>query len=46
MIKLNNITKIYIGNSTPFTALKAIDLTIKKGDFTTIMGASGSGKST
>lgn len=46
LIKLSHITKTYnIGENTVF-ALKDINLTIKKGDFISIVGQSGSGKST
>lgn len=45
MIELENINKTY-NNGSPLHVLKGIDLSIKKGDFVSIMGSSGSGKST
>lgn len=46
IIELKNVTKTYGKKSTAFTALKDIDLTIKKGESVAIVGKSGSGKST
>ncbi|MSN97064.1 ATP-binding cassette domain-containing protein [Campylobacter sp. FMV-PI01] len=46
MIKLQNITKSYMIDSNSYTALKSINLEIKKGEFVAIIGQSGSGKST
>jgi putative ABC transport system ATP-binding protein len=46
MIKLENITKIYTNSDVETSALKNINLEIKKGEFVAIMGPSGSGKST
>ena len=43
MIKLKEINKTYKG-AQPLHVLKGIDLHIKKGEFVSIMGASGSGK--
>ena len=45
MIRLENINKTYF-NGSPLHVLKGIDLTIREGEFVSIMGASGSGKST
>jgi putative ABC transport system ATP-binding protein len=41
-----DITKIYAGTDVGTTALKDIDLIVKKGEFLAITGRSGSGKST
>lgn len=43
MIKFENVSKIYPGD---FVALENINLSIKKGEFVSIIGHSGSGKST
>lgn len=46
MIKVKNIEKIYQrGDGTPVTALRDVTFTIDAGEFVTIRGASGSGKS-
>ncbi len=46
MIRLNNIEKVYRTATIETLALHKIDLTIKKGEFVSIMGPSGCGKST
>ncbi len=46
VIELKNITKIYLTGKVEFAALKSVNLTVNRGDFTAIMGHSGSGKST
>lgn len=46
VIDLHNISKKYKIGQVEVSALKKIDLTIKKGEFVSIMGPSGSGKST
>jgi putative ABC transport system ATP-binding protein len=46
IIKMVDITKIYVGTDVGTTALKDIDLIVKKGEFLAITGRSGSGKST
>ena len=45
MIHLENVHKTYY-NGTPLHVLKGINLHINKGEFVSIMGSSGSGKST
>ena len=46
LIELTGITKTYGQGTAAFQALKGVDLTIARGEFAAIMGASGSGKST
>ncbi len=46
MISLRQINRVYPLKGGPFYALRNIELTIKEGDFFSIMGPSGSGKST
>ena len=46
MIQLNKIDKVYTTNTIETTALKAINLHVKKGEFVSVMGPSGCGKST
>ena len=46
MIKLDKIWKIYDMGKIKVEALRGIDLEIKAGEFVSIVGASGSGKST
>jgi putative ABC transport system ATP-binding protein len=46
IIKVENLTKTYQTGEVAFTALHGIWLTIERGEFVAIMGASGSGKST
>jgi putative ABC transport system ATP-binding protein len=46
LLELRGITKVYGSGPNAFRALKGIDLDVEQGDFTAIMGASGSGKST
>ncbi|MEZ4948765.1 MAG: ABC transporter ATP-binding protein [Saprospiraceae bacterium] len=46
MIELTQIRKAYSTEFTTLEVLKGIDLTIREGEFVSIMGSSGSGKST
>ena len=46
LIKLQQVSKIYRSEASEFLALKSIDLQLKTGEMTAIVGASGSGKST
>lgn len=46
MIELSHIEKNYHGLDGPVSALKGIDLTVKKGEIYGIIGLSGAGKST
>jgi putative ABC transport system ATP-binding protein len=46
MIKLNNVNKVYEGDTYKIQALKNINLDIEEGEFISIMGRSGSGKTT
>lgn len=45
-IQLNNINKSFKGNGVETQVLKGINLTLKRYEFTVIVGSSGSGKST
>src|SRR5690554_2448683 len=46
VVKVNNLCKSYGKGNTKVEALKDINLSIKQGEFVTVVGASGSGKST
>ncbi len=46
IVRLEDIYKIYGSGETEVRALAGVDLTIESGEFCSIMGASGSGKST
>ena len=46
MIALNNLSKVYRAESVETTALNAVNIEIKAGEFAAIMGPSGCGKST
>ena len=46
MVKLTDITKVYLAGDVPVPALRGVNLEIQEGQFLAIMGPSGSGKST
>lgn len=46
VITLKDITKVYNPTGIPVNALRGIDLTIEKQEFTVVVGPSGSGKTT
>ncbi len=46
VIEIKGVTKNYSLGKTTVHALKGVDLTVKKGDFISIVGPSGSGKTT
>ena len=46
MLKLKNITKIYITGNEKLKALDGIDITFRKSEFVSILGPSGCGKTT
>lgn len=46
MIEMRGIVKTYKNAAGEFIVLKGVDLTIKRGEFVSIVGKSGSGKST
>src|SRR5712691_9174625 len=46
LIRLNNVTKIFVTDEVETHALSSIDLEIKKGEYLSIAGPSGCGKST
>lgn len=46
LIKMKGVTKVYPLGETEVHALRGVDVSIKKGEFISIIGPSGSGKST
>lgn len=46
IIQLHGVAKRFANAAGEFTVLKSVDLTIKRGEFVSIVGKSGSGKST
>jgi len=46
LIEMRGVTRVYGSGRASMQALRGIDLTVTKGEFIAIMGASGSGKST
>lgn len=46
LIELRQLGRVYQTGDTEFAALRAVDLSIDRGDFVAISGSSGSGKST
>ncbi len=46
LIDIQNVSKTYLMEKVKLEALKNVDLTLNKGDFTALTGPSGSGKST
>ncbi len=46
VIQTKSLEKIYDSTAVPVHALRGVDLTIRRGEFTAIQGPSGSGKST
>lgn len=46
IIEVKNLTKVYSTEAGDFSALKGIDLQVKKGEFLGVIGKSGAGKST
>ena len=45
LLRCEGVRKVYGSGNSQTAALNGIDLTVEKGEFTAIVGASGSGKS-
>jgi putative ABC transport system ATP-binding protein len=45
-VRVEQLTRIYVGGAQPVTALAGVDASFGRGTFTAVMGRSGSGKST
>jgi NitT/TauT family transport system ATP-binding protein len=46
-VRIENVGKVFgVGGATPFTALSEVNLSIKAGEFMSLLGPSGCGKST
>ena len=45
MLQIEGIRKEFSGGAVPVTALEAVDLSIERGEFVTLVGPSGCGKS-
>jgi putative ABC transport system ATP-binding protein len=46
VVRLNDVAKVYIMGEERVEAMKGVSFTVARGEFVSIMGASGSGKST
>ena len=46
ILKVEDLTKVYGSGANEVRALDHVSFTVKKGEFTAIVGSSGSGKST
>lgn len=46
LLKIDKITKTYVSNGVPNTILENLSLTVREGEFISILGPSGCGKST
>ncbi len=46
VLKVENLVKVYNSNNIKVTALKGVNMEVKRGEFVSIIGPSGSGKST
>ena len=46
LIRLREISRIYKNGKNEFEALKGVDLSVKSGEYLSVLGSSGSGKST